>query len=240
MLASALTAGCVLLVSPPEGGETCLFGVSNTLCGACVVERCRDAVNDCCADRRCRDRLPQLEDCARNANASCDAFKQLSAEEAEESAGAALSLCVQRECPGRCEAVGTSLTNCTDLPASARKGCSCRYGGVSNPQICSPLEYLDTLCCAPEGWPAPGQECSCMPIGCQPSPDGCICSLVDYANSATARTCEGTICCAADDTCVCGTTPCTTHQKQVERCSLEVLSCPRQQNRFWSCSVHEP
>jgi hypothetical protein len=234
-VAPGLMAGCVLLVSPPEGDETCRLDISGTFCGICIVQHCQDAVNDCCADTQCRELLAQVDDCARSANENCEAFKKLSL---GKSTGSALSQCVQRECPGRCEAVGTSSTFCLDMPSSAQTACSCSYGEGSNPLVCSPLEFPDTLCCAPEGWPAAGQQCSCKPIGCQPSPDGCICELVDYSSPALARSCEGVYCCAADDTCVCGSTPCPAYHTPVARCSLEVLSCPRQQNRLPSCSVH--
>lgn len=237
LLVSVLMPGCTLVVSPPEGKQTCRFDVSNTLCGACIVDNCQDAVDDCCGDERCRDLLAGIEDCARKADDSCEAFKQLSEGEA---AGSSLSRCVQTACPGRCESVGTSDTYCLDILTAGKTACSCRYGEGSNPLVCSSLEYPDTMCCAPQGWPAPGQQCSCKPIGCQPTPDGCICTLIDYKGADTSRSCEGVHCCAGNDACVCGSTPCPSHLTPVERCSLDVLTCPKQQSRLPSCSVHEP
>ena len=231
-----LVQGCVLLVSPPEGDEECRLGNSNTLCGNCIIEQCQEAVNDCCADSRCRELLTQIEDCARNTNESCEAFKELSFGQAT---GSALSKCVQSKCPGRCEAVGTSGTYCTDMLTSNQTACSCRYGEASNELVCSPLEYPDTLCCAPAGWPSVGQNCTCQPIGCEPSPDGCVCLLVDYSHSVLSRACEGLYCCAFEDACRCGSTPCKSWETPVERCSLDALTCPTQQTQVATCSIHE-
>jgi hypothetical protein len=232
LFAGALES-CILFVSTPDedGGPRCRFAGEESYCGACVKEQCQAEVDACCADPDCGQRLTTLEACTTLHDSSC------------ESLGTdPLGTCIAERCRGRCEPLGgVSRTRCDEPLLAASTACRCQHTPVegANDHVCSPDVYPATLCCAPSGWPQPGVECSCKPIGCNPTSDGCICSLVDYALEGLARECGGEHCCAADDNCRCGPLPCESWQTPVPLCKLSVLACPAGNASVASCSIRE-
>jgi hypothetical protein len=230
-------SSCVFLISTPDSADHCSFAGKGSWCGACVAAQCQSEVDHCCGDGACASTLSLLETCTTAHDASCSDLKQGTG---AGGAAAALSGCVATHCRGSCEPLsGVSQTSCQEPYAGQGTLCSCQYGTALNDQACSSALYPDTICCAPKGWPAPGQQCACEPIGCNPTADGCICSRVDYSFSDLARECGGQYCCAAADNCRCGTTPCESWQTPVASCSIDVITCADNQVLVSSCSVRQ-
>jgi hypothetical protein len=229
---SLALVGCILAVSPERYGDTCRFEGEDTQCGACVVDRCRTEMNDCCSDEACDATVRTVESCASRHDQSC-------AEIANGAGRFALARCVTEKCGGVCVAfAGSSLTSCKEPLLDESAACSCRYSGGGNDFACNPAAYRDTICCAPNGWPGVGLECSCRPIECNASAGGCFCLTVE--GTPTQRECTGPICCAQNDSCSCGSKPCFQFQTQVATCNLAAVGCRENQIRVDSCSLRKP
>ncbi len=225
--------GCVLLVSPERFGDTCHFSGEQTQCGACIVERCQSAVDACCKDDACAATLGAVESCASRRDDACTTI-------VNDASRFAIAACVTEKCGGVCVALhGSPQTSCKSPVPDDSAACACTYGsGTNDDQLCGSAAYPQTLCCAPRGWPAVGLGCTCRPVECNPTSDGCFCLTVDTTPSQ--RECAGAICCAEDDTCSCGSTPCLMFQTQVPRCNLAALACRSGQMRVDTCSVRSP
>jgi hypothetical protein len=155
---------------------------------------------------------------------------------------AALAECVLEKCSPYCQAVppgaGESETSCKESPLAPAAACSCTVQSIpANDFTCSEAVERGSRCCAPSGWPAPGLQCTCRRLSCNPTEDGCFCSLVDYAPEQ--ETCAGQAhCCLAaghDDQCFCRSRECGPNETPVPACSLDVMGCGSQVKQE-SCS----
>lgn len=230
VLALVLPAmGCILLVHPHEYGDHCAIANASTDCGKCVTTRCQAELDTCCEGDACTATLGDLEGCAKDRGGACDTFAR---------SGTPLAACVGSRCGGFCANAGgggPSQTHCDEPFLAKGSACTCTTQSPANGLVCSPRTYAGTICCAPAGWPGPGIECACLPIGCFPNTEGCVCNRVDYAVPET--TCAGVHCCAQDDGCFCTTRACNPGQREVTSCSVAEVGCPHGQTRVDSCSV---
>lgn len=225
--------GCILFVSPETLGEHCGFAGRDTDCGKCVATRCQNDVDACCREDACTATLVSLEGCASARDERCNATRE--ARGAGGAAGA-LATCVASRCGGVCaKMTGESKTRCSEPSLIKGRGCTCELGAPGTDFACNTTVFPETVCCAPQGWPGPGLECSCLPIGCLPTNDGCICSRIDY--EGPGATCSGDICCSGFGGCHCGATKaCESSQKKVPSCALPQIGCPQGQKQLASCS----
>jgi hypothetical protein len=216
--------GCILAVSPETYGDRCRFAGEGTQCGSCVRTACQAEVNAECDG----DALRAVESCAARHDASCGTIPD-----------GPLAACVKTRCAGVCTVLaGTSETHCEEPPLGAGSACTCTQGGVANDAVCDSAAYPQTICCAPKGWPAPGLACSCRPVSCNATTDGCFCSLV--TNTPVQSACSGFACCAERDACTCRAKGCYPFETQVPTCDVTVLGCADGQVRVASCSVRTP
>jgi hypothetical protein len=243
----ALLGGCILLVSPREYGTQCRFAGADSECGACVVARCQTDVDTCCGADACSSTLGSLEACASNHDQSCGRLAPASSTSTDP-ATAGLRTCIARGCSAECQAfAGTSETTCKELPLAPGASCSCttKSSAGANDYACSAAVFPSTRCCAPNGWPAPGLECTCKHVECIGTPGGCFCSLVDHMpDQETCGGTDGLTCCASTSTtkdaqCTCGTRACFIDEVEVTSCSSEVMGCGLQR-RVESCSSRTP
>lgn len=233
LLPPLLVASCVLVVNPEIGGSACHFQGEEGLCGTCIRNECQPAVDGCCADGACGTTMAALDGCASAHDARCDALKG-----AQGGAGGELAACVRTRCRGACEATsGTSSTRCDAIALSGRTACECSLSDRPNDFICSSALFSETLCCAPKSWPGPGLDCQCRSVSCQPTADGCRCTLA--LNSPTDVECTGSICCASEDVCVCGERACDSWETRVASCNLGALRCKDGQSAVPSCSLRK-
>lgn len=231
----ALTlAGCVLFVSGDRYGDACRFAGSETQCGACVRETCQAALNACCADDACGATLADLDACAKGDPTGC---KRLSVDQgAPASTRAALAACVTGTCRSVCkDTSAASLTRCTLPILGNGKTCHCELSAQPNDQPCDATRFPDTICCAPETWPAEGQRCSCQKFSCGGGSD-CFCRLSEDTTLTLAE-CSGAHCCVQNQDCSCGAQPCGLNQREVPSCSLSFLDCGPGQKRVDDCTV---
>ncbi len=243
----ALLGGCILLVSNREYGTQCRFAGAQSECGACVVARCQTEVDTCCSVDLCGETLATLEECASKHDQSCATLAAKAVSESNP-AGAGLRACIARGCAAECQPFqGTSETSCKELPLAPGASCSCttQSAAGANDYACATTVFPSTRCCAPNGWPAPGLECSCKHVHCNGTPGGCFCSLVDYTpDQETCGGTDGLTCCASTSTtkdaqCTCGSRACYIDEVAVPSCSSEVMGCGVQR-RVESCSSRTP
>ncbi len=236
-LLSLVLAGCILLVSPPPpGGDRCVFSGEESPCGACMKEACQAAIDSCCGNSACTATLGTLEGCTTRHDGSCRGL--LGPTAGADPTGAILSGCATQHCSAVCqERVGVARTSCTGAPFGEGNVCSCKLAGPPNDFVCARDTYPNTVCCAPEGWPAPGLSCSCLPLGCSPSPAGCFCALIDHTPEQT--TCASTRCCVEHDTCTCGSRSCYPWETAVPSCEVRAVGCRAGQTQVTSCSIRD-
>lgn len=233
------TAGCIVLVSDVPGESECRFQGADSECGQCTRARCGAMVDACCGDRACATVLQSLDACASRHDQSCAAL--VSPPSDGSGGAAALSSCIAQRCAPWCTALsGKSETTCKEAQLAPAAACSCTVDGSPNDMACSEAVERGTICCAAPGWPAPGLECACRRVSCNPTKGGCFCSLVDYAPEH--ESCSGQFCCVRpgqDDQCVCRSYDCYDNERRVESCSAAVMGCGAQQ-REASCSRRTP
>jgi hypothetical protein len=226
-----LLASCILFVSPEEYGSTCRIQGQDTQCGACVVAKCQADLDTCCRDESCDQALRDLDECAVFATYGC---QRLAGWQSPPVTGA-LSQCVQQKCGAVClERKGSSTTSCREPRLGEGSACTCTSGAETNDFICNPQAFRDTICCAPESWPAPGLECKCQALDCRSSPDGCFCKLADF--TPKTRECTTQQCCAGDDYCQCGSDECSLSERKVDTCTVTELACAKGQKKLETCS----
>ncbi len=238
-----LLGGCILLVSAPEYGSQCRFAGAQSLCGACVATRCPASINRCCSDDACAPTLAALEGCAAERDQTCTTLALAAA--STEPASAELGACIATRCAGSCQPLaGVSETTCKELPLAAGAACSCVTSTMAAPNdfACSPAVFPGVRCCAPKGWPADGLECACKRAQCNPTTNGCFCSLVDY--TPDQETCGGTpglFCCASPKSaqCTCRPEACFKGELAVPSCSAAVIGCGVQDD-IAACSRRSP
>lgn len=239
VLALTLLGGCILLVHEPAHGTSCTFEGAASACGACVRERCRSSLDACCGDDGCAETLNALDGCASRSDLSCVALA--SAARAPRPTSANLAACIEERCAGLCQPrEGTSESACKELPLAPGVSCSCMTSATPNDFTCSEAVQPGTRCCAPKGWPAAGLQCACRQVSCNPTPDGCFCSLVDYTPEQTA--CTGVFCCVKpgqDDECACRSRACFADEQRVATCSVATVGCGPQV-RHGACSLRGP
>jgi hypothetical protein len=227
--------GCILLVSPATYGEHCGFQGEETTCGTCLATKCRAAIDACCRDEGCDRTLSIVEACASGDQAAC------ASADSETSAASqtriALARCLVDGCQTTCRTgVPTnSITQCAVPTFGRGQTCTCTVSAMPNETACNEKAFPNTVCCAPSGWPAAGQRCSCRSFDCQPTSDGCLCSLQDGASEGTQ--CSGTICCLDHDTCQCGAKPCLSDDLRVPSCDFAGIGCAVGQQRVTSCAA---
>ena len=235
-------ASCVLVVSPETYGEHCRFAAETTACGACLRERCENAIDACCSDTAC-GAMPDVDRCARGESGACEALgaRGNASGAPERDTGS----CAATQCAAVCRTfTGASTTTCTEPPSGRGATCSCKTAGTmaANDFECSPAAFVGTVCCAAPSWPAEGQECTCRPLGCSTTPEGCFCQLA--FTPQTSQTCEGTTCCQEDDgdQCACRAR-CFDREHQVPRCAALPIEtgagCKNGQVRVDSCSLRK-
>lgn len=223
--------GCIFVVSPEEYGATCRFEGEDTQCGSCIRQKCTQAIDECCRDQNCEQPLRDLDQCATQSSFACQTLKGATSPAAANT----LAQCIQRECDAVCvEKKGTPTTSCREPRLGEGSACECSASGAPNDDVCSAAAFRDTLCCAPKGWPAPGLECTCQPLDCRPTDDGCFCRLADF--TPKQRECSAVHCCVDKDVCHCGADECAGFETPVESCSVAVLRCAEGQEPVTSCS----
>lgn len=235
-LAVSALSGCILLVQPDGYGAHCRFAGSDSECGQCIANRCTAEVDACCSEASCASTLIDVERCTVRRDQSCASLK--AAASLQSKASASIGRCVAERCAGECEeAAPESVTSCAVIRTSSGTACECSQSSAHNSFVCSPATFPETVCCAPVGWPGPGLACSCLPVRCSPSTDGCSCNRVDYAVDEHTKECRGGAhCCAADDDCRCGSAKCEQSQREVASCSIVEVRCPQGQLEQESCS----
>lgn len=230
ILLIATLVGCIFVVSPEEYGTVCRFQGEETQCGACVAAKCRREIDDCCRDASCDDVMASLDRCTASHGEECVSLKN---------SQAPLSSCVARECGPQCERLtGQSTTSCREPRLGEGSACTCTSGDDVNDVVCNPRVFPQTICCAPEAWPATGLECKCEALDCRASPDGCFCKLADF--TPKQRTCEAVHCCVSEDVCRCTSEQCSGFERPVTSCSIAELGCAKGQKRVDSCSARTP
>lgn len=222
--------GCILAVDPERFGTTCHFEGEATQCGACIVAHCQQPLNDCCRDASCEAVVDAIDGCAANADQGCATVRA-------DAPRFDVAKCIVDACDEVCSTrEGTSQTACKEPLLAPGAACSCQVAGgaAANDVVCNQRAFPDTICCAPEDWPAAGLECTCKPVGCSSTTDGCICIT---ANSVPERrTCDSTKCCVFEDQCICGRS-CFVQETPVESCSVATLGCAAGQKRVDRCSM---
>ncbi len=180
----------------------------------------------------CGSGVELLERCATNSDASCAELSR---------SKTAIGECLNRWCAGTCQALtGKSDSSCKDLPLGPGAGCTCLAGAENNDFICNEDVFPGAICCATKGWPGAGLSCSCRRPECNPTADGCFCSLVDFAPEQ--QECTGVYCCVdetRDDQCTCRSRPCQTNERRVDSCSAAVMGCGVA-DRIEACSRRTP
>lgn len=251
LCAGLLAASCLLFVSPEDYGERCKFAGEETACGRCLRERCQPSIDACCKDEGCSPTLAALESCATHADATESRCGELGASAARPGSDGELATCATTRCAAVCRAfTGTSATRCSEPDFGRGATCACTSApesGQGNDFECSPQSYPGTVCCAPPSWPADGIECTCLPLGCHKTPEGCSCALVDTPPEQTS--CTAPPCCASTvdpDQCVCRAT-CFDIERAVPSCSVTaqvgsvaVIGCKKGQKRVASCTIRTP
>lgn len=246
--AGFVAASCVLVVSPATYGGRCKFEGEDTACGQCLRDRCQPAVDACCTDDACTPTLGVLESCITRKDASCD---DLASRKARGGHDGDLATCATTTCGAVCRSfTGKSQTECKEPAFGRGATCACRPApSAGNDFECSSETYPGRVCCAPEGWPADGLECTCQPLGCHPIPNGCSCALVDTPPEIT-RCGDQTLttCCASKvdhDQCVCRDS-CFDNERLVPSCSVTtqdangvVIGCKKGQHRVASCTIRK-
>ncbi len=223
---AACLGGCILLVSPREVGDRCVFQGENTACGMCLLARCATAINAACANASV---LGSLEECASSGDAACDRIP-----------ASDVATCLTTKCAALCYTkVGLSQTRCTDSFVSPGLACSCQTSSAANDLACTSVTYPRTRCCAPSAWPGPALECACNAVTCVPTSDGCNCVLGDNLDSTTAEECRGPHCCAVEDRCQCRARACTVGEREVAVCNKDQLACPSGTAQVSSCSIRQ-
>jgi hypothetical protein len=231
----------VLVVSPNRYGDHCRFaGATTSQCGECLAQRCRVEIDTACNDDVT---LAALESCADKHDCNALATPPV--------AGSAVATCLAASCGAVCLTLaGTSQTSCTEPSLSEGHACKCTGGASTNDFVCDPQAYPDTICCAPmTGWPAEGVACTCAPLACTDTSDGCACGLTTIAPSSP--TCgggdAGGACCVDQERCVCRAGGCYESETRVARCAVETIGavvpsrgCAKGQVRVESCSLRLP
>lgn len=235
-------AGCVVALATPDLSNECQFQGSESLCGTCVTSRCREAVNGCCGDKACEATLAILEGCANPGGGP--ACAQLLSTAAPTSSGANLQTCIRDRCAPSCQTVsGVSKTKCREETPDGR-GCSCEISTTPNDLVCNAFLMPATKCCAPDTWPAIGQECKCVSLYCEATEIGCGCELRNYEPSASERRCAAGVggrCCASASACSCGNfVACSPIETEVVECNIDAVTCPRRLVNVTSCSIRSP
>jgi hypothetical protein len=223
--------GCVLFVSPTTYPTTCAFAGETSQCGACLAASCQTEIDACCGDDGCAGSvLASLESCT--TAHTCDALL---------GASGPLPACVKTKCAAVCVTLtGTSQTSCLEPPLAAGFGCTCTFGAPDGPNdfACSSAIYASARCCAPAGWPAPGLACTCAPLACNATTDGCFCSLAE--TTPTETSCSASTCCVENDTCTCRAKGCFSFETPVPSCDVTAVGCRPGQVRVDSCSLRTP
>lgn len=244
--AGLLAASCVLLVSPSTYGDRCKLSGEETLCGRCLRDRCQPMIDGCCKDASCSATLNAVESCAVHSDSTCN---DLATRKSAPARDGELATCAMTQCAAVCRAFsGTSETKCAEPVFGRGATCSCVLAtAAGNDFECSPESYPATLCCAPSSWPADGLECTCLPLGCHATPDGCSCALVDTPPDKSA--CSADKCCTSTidpDQCVCRK-DCFDAERRVPSCSLTAqvanvpaIGCKKGQIRVKSCAIRKP
>jgi hypothetical protein len=197
-------------------------------------------VNDCCADSGCANALADLESCTTEHGAAC---ATLQSGKVAGSAGSALAACIAEKCLGECQPIsGQSTTACSEPPFGQGSVCTCELASAPDDFVCSSAVYTGTKCCAPEGWPATGIQCGCLPLGCFPTSDGCLCSLVNYdpREMGGSGHCKTKHCCVQGSTCACRSGPCFDFETAVPECDVLAVTCDTGQKSVASCSMRTP
>ena len=234
LLLSFVVVGCMLVVSPDTYGDRCRFaGDDTSQCGLCVASRCRAEVDACCRDGACDATMRALDGCSDKHDGNCATLA---------SSNTDLGRCVAAKCAAVCVTLtGTSATTCREPHLGEGSVCTCDGASTAgNDFICSQAAYPDTICCAPPGWPAPGLACSCTPLSCTPTADGCFCALADFT-PPKSRECSGgptSTCCADHDKCTCrARASCYAGEHPVPSCEIRNVGCKENQQRVDSCSA---
>jgi hypothetical protein len=235
------STGCVLVVSPKRYGDHCVFaGATTSQCGDCLAQNCAAAIDAACDDTRTMAAVDSCSD-----KHDCFAIEALAPAEG------AVERCLAKSCAAVCRTLThASQTSCAEPSLSEGHACKCTGGAATNDFVCDPQAYPDTICCAPAtGWPADGVACTCAPLACTDTKDGCACRLTTIAPSNP--TCGGgsTVgaCCADQDSCSCRPMGCYDFEKPVTHCGVETigavmpnLGCAKGQVRVSSCSRRSP
>jgi len=226
LLLAATSVGCILFVSPPEGGDHCRFRGQSTACGVCLQSLCRTQIDGACFDEAV---LAPLEQCAAAGDGACDRIPASN-----------VATCLHERCGAHCYAkVGASVTRCTESFLSPGLACACRVGGTTNDLACSVAAYPRTRCCAPAAWPGPALECTCKAFGCMPTSDGCSCTLSDNIDADTAQKCRGVHCCAVGERCQCRTRACSPGEREVAACARAETTCPTGTSEVSGCAIRQ-
>lgn len=233
------SSACVLLVDPHAGGAHCALTPAASDCVACLARHCQAPIDACCTEGTCNDIVTVLEGCASRHDATCGEIGRRTA--SPDAAEAQLARCASAECAGLCNTrSGTSASQCS-ASRSGEGTCSCQIKEPTTDFECSAVTYPAARCCASPSWPGAGLVCSCSPVVCVPSGDGCFCSLNAYATPGSQATCNDVYCCATQDACRCNpTTPCKAPEQPVATCSLDAIGCSNEMKRVTSCSVRTP
>jgi len=241
--AAVLLAGCVLVVTPEAHGEHCRFAAEDTACGRCLRARCEPAIDACCTDDGCSGALALVDACSRGEAGACESLggRSSAAVTSERDVGA----CAATRCAAVCRTfTGASQTACREPSFGRGATCACNVAtgaAPANDFDCSSTSYPGTVCCAPSSWPAPGLECSCRPLGCSSTPEGCFCHLVD--TPPESQSCEAANCCASFDQCACRDRCFLPQERVVARCAAPppgtTEGCAEGQKRVDSCSIRE-
>lgn len=234
-LAASCVASCILLVSPDDYGQHCRFEGQDTACGQCITTQCQAPLDDCCLTDSCAPGLNLIEQCAKGDRQLCELVE--SDLQARDPKRIALAACVHSACGALCKAGAppARITKCEQSSLGRGKTCSCRIGAETNQADCSEIGYPQTVCCAPQSWPAEGQKCTCNTIACNPSSSGCSCLLFDIPSESAV--CNGDVCCLDGDSCRCGSKACSSGSVQVASCTIDTIGCPPNQKRVESCAV---
>jgi hypothetical protein len=229
-----LSTGCILVVSPERYGDHCRFAGVPSQCGACLAQKCTTEIDAVCDDSRT---MAAIDSCAEKYD--CSALEALAP------ADGVVSVCVAKNCGAVCRTLaGKSLTACSEPSLSEGTACKCTVGPSTNDFACDPKVYPDTICCRPAvGWPSDGQACTCAPLACNPTTDGCACGITTIAPSNP--TCTGGTCCVDrvdQEKCSCRATGCFDTETKVDMCAINIkeIGCAKGQVKVESCSVRSP
>ncbi|MDB4941968.1 MAG: hypothetical protein JWP97_1502 [Labilithrix sp.] len=234
-LGSVVLVGCIVAVDPALYGSTCRFEGEDTQCGACVVAHCQAEVDTCCRDASCEPTAVALDGCAARGDEGCGVLRA-------DVDRFAVAKCITEACGEVCVTrAGTSVTSCKEPLLAPGAACACQVPTAASPAndvVCNGKAYPDALCCAPDGWPGAGLECTCRPLACSSTKDGCFCLLTNSVGDQS--TCETSSCCSYHDQCSCEPRVCDVRETAVSSCSVTTVSCPEGQTRVASCSIRSP